>query len=170
MPQEVINCVNALGKADGQPDLLTFFDQMGCTIGDTHDPSTPIPGMHPEDTGAHPEDDMNPSDDDDGLADLKPTTTNYDFGHEDNVGITDETPNDSEVVEPGPQDDTGDLEPEVLLVLENLPDLVADNTEDRAQPQPAVEHIDPPEIAGVDDTLEDTPGPRCSTHTQVKPS
>ena len=26
MPQEVIDHVNALGKADGQPDLLTFFD------------------------------------------------------------------------------------------------------------------------------------------------
>jgi len=38
MPQEVIDRVNQLGKADNQPELLTFYDRKGRIIGDTEMP------------------------------------------------------------------------------------------------------------------------------------
>ena len=34
MPQEVIDCVNQLGKVNGQVELFTFFDHKGNPIGD----------------------------------------------------------------------------------------------------------------------------------------
>ena len=34
MPQEVIDCVNRLRALDKQPELLTFFDQLGQDVGD----------------------------------------------------------------------------------------------------------------------------------------
>jgi hypothetical protein len=42
MPKEVIDRANALGKSEGQPELLTFFDRKGNLIGDDTDvsPST----------------------------------------------------------------------------------------------------------------------------------
>jgi hypothetical protein len=35
MPQEVIKRVNELGKANGQPELLTFYDRKGRLISET---------------------------------------------------------------------------------------------------------------------------------------
>ena len=35
MPQEVIDHVNNLGEADGQPYLLTFYDRHGNPVGGT---------------------------------------------------------------------------------------------------------------------------------------
>ena len=45
MPQDMINCINQLGKADGQPKLLTFFDHKSSSVGDTK-------GSSPADTPA----------------------------------------------------------------------------------------------------------------------
>jgi hypothetical protein len=41
MPQEVIDRVNELGKANGQPELLTFYDRKGRLIGETENPGEP---------------------------------------------------------------------------------------------------------------------------------
>jgi hypothetical protein len=38
MPQEVIDRVNQLGKANGQPELLTFHDHKGHLIGKSETP------------------------------------------------------------------------------------------------------------------------------------
>jgi hypothetical protein len=38
MPQEVIDRVNELGKADKQPELLTFYDRKGRLIGESETP------------------------------------------------------------------------------------------------------------------------------------
>jgi hypothetical protein len=38
MPQEVIDRVNELGKANGHPELLTFYDRKGHLIGETENP------------------------------------------------------------------------------------------------------------------------------------
>ena len=34
MLQDVINCISQLGKADSQPELLTFYDCQGNAVGD----------------------------------------------------------------------------------------------------------------------------------------
>jgi hypothetical protein len=67
MPQEVIDRVNELGKANGQPELLTFYDHKGRLIGETENPgvSEPIDTMIPPD---------------DGLGDLNTPTVNQDYG------------------------------------------------------------------------------------------
>jgi hypothetical protein len=69
MPQEVIDCVNQLGKADRQPELLTFYDCEGHLIGNSQTPG--VPGT-PQATKTVPEDD--------GIKDLNPPTANYDYG------------------------------------------------------------------------------------------
>lgn len=38
MPDEVIDRVNTLGKSEGQPELLTFYDCRGLIIGDSQNP------------------------------------------------------------------------------------------------------------------------------------
>jgi hypothetical protein len=48
MPKEVIACVDALGKAQGQPKLLTFFNRKGQLIGDYDEYE--IPGVDPHET------------------------------------------------------------------------------------------------------------------------
>ncbi len=73
MPQEVIDRVNDLGKADSQPELLTFYDRMGRLIGDTEIPGT----QDPEIPGVQ---DPPPNINEDGLNDLNPPLVNYDFG------------------------------------------------------------------------------------------
>ena len=35
MPQDMIDCINQLGKANGQPKLLTFFNCKGSPVSDT---------------------------------------------------------------------------------------------------------------------------------------
>jgi hypothetical protein len=45
MPQEVIDRVNQLGKADGQPELLTFTDRKGNLIGDDVVPDAQTAGV-----------------------------------------------------------------------------------------------------------------------------
>ena len=50
MPDEVIKRVNQLGKADGMPELLTFYDRKGEQIGDivqTAHPGTPEEAIEP---------------------------------------------------------------------------------------------------------------------------
>ena len=36
MPMEVIACVDRIGKAQGQPSLITFQDRHGKSVGDTN--------------------------------------------------------------------------------------------------------------------------------------
>jgi hypothetical protein len=66
MPQEVIDCAGQLGRADRQPELLTF-DRKGRLISESETPG--VPGA-PEATIP----------DDDNLGDLNPPTVNYHYG------------------------------------------------------------------------------------------
>ena len=50
IPQEVIDRVNKLGEADGQPHLLTFYDRHGNPVGDTKDPNADLTNAQEEDT------------------------------------------------------------------------------------------------------------------------
>ena len=50
MPQEVIDIVNKLGEADGQPSLLTFYDRHGNPVGDTKNPNAELTDAPEEDT------------------------------------------------------------------------------------------------------------------------
>ena len=77
MPQEVIDRVNQLGKADHQPELLTFYDRKGRSIGDADAPG--VPDIV----------DTSIQEPQDGTEDLIPPTVNDDYG------IIDE-PNDAE--------------------------------------------------------------------------
>ena len=67
MPQEVIDQINELGKADGQPDLLTFYDRKGRLISESENPgvSELIDTIIPPDNG---------------LGDFKTPTVNQDYG------------------------------------------------------------------------------------------
>ena len=42
MPQEVIERVNKLVEADGQPYILTFYDRHGNPVGNTKNPNTDL--------------------------------------------------------------------------------------------------------------------------------
>jgi hypothetical protein len=66
MPQEVIDRVNELGKANEQPELLTFYDRKGRLIGETENPGV----SESIDTMITP---------DDGLGDLNNPTMNQDY-------------------------------------------------------------------------------------------
>ena len=61
MPQEIIEQVNQLGIADGQPELLTFYDRKGRLIRETETPG-PVPNIVVTTI----------PDDEDGLEDLNP--------------------------------------------------------------------------------------------------
>jgi hypothetical protein len=62
MPQEVIDHVNQLGKADAQPELLTFYDRKGRLIGESNTTGAPDPAET--------------ASDEDGTEDLNPPTFN----------------------------------------------------------------------------------------------
>jgi hypothetical protein len=67
MPQEVIDRINELGKADGQPELLTFYGRKGRLIRESE-----IPGVSElSDTIIPP---------DDRLGDFNTPTVNQDYG------------------------------------------------------------------------------------------
>ena len=67
MPKEVIDRVDQLGRSEGQPELLTFFDRRGLLIGDTA-----IPGAQT--------DIVEYDDYDDEIDGLEPPTANEHFG------------------------------------------------------------------------------------------
>ena len=50
MSKEVINRVNKLGEADGQPSLLTFYDRHGNPVGDTRNPDADLTDAPEEET------------------------------------------------------------------------------------------------------------------------
>ena len=50
MPQEVIDRVNKLGEADGQPSLLTFYDRHGNPVGDSENPNSDLTDAPEEET------------------------------------------------------------------------------------------------------------------------
>ena len=50
MPQEVIDCVNKLGEADGQPSLLTLYDRHGSPVGNTNNTNADLSGAPEEET------------------------------------------------------------------------------------------------------------------------
>jgi len=71
MPQEVIDRVDSLGKKQGQPELLTFFDRRSLIIGETESPDEPP---------------ANTNDEFDDEADgLEPPTVNEDYGMQDDI-------------------------------------------------------------------------------------
>ena len=83
MPDEVIKRVDQLGKSEGQPELLTFFDRRGLVIGETtnpdaqgHDPTTDEPDY----TNNDPKEEE--------LDGLDPPTVNDDYGLEEEVYVT----------------------------------------------------------------------------------
>jgi hypothetical protein len=67
MPQKVIDCVNQLGKADRQPELLTFYDHKRSLIGKSK-------------TSGVPDTPDNTIPEDDELGDLNPPTVGYNYG------------------------------------------------------------------------------------------
>jgi hypothetical protein len=67
MPQEVIDRVDQLGRADGQPELLTFYDRKGRLIGESE-----TPGVLDAPEATIP--------DHDDLGNLNPSTVNYHYG------------------------------------------------------------------------------------------
>ena len=50
MPQEVIDRVNKLGEAGGQPSLLTFYDRHGNPVGDTRNHNADLTDAPVEET------------------------------------------------------------------------------------------------------------------------
>ena len=50
MPQEFIDRFNNLGEADGQPYLLTFYDQHGNPVGDTQNPNAHLTAAPEQET------------------------------------------------------------------------------------------------------------------------
>ena len=50
MSQEVIDRINKLGEADGQPSLLTFYDRHGNPVGDTGNPNADLTDASEEET------------------------------------------------------------------------------------------------------------------------
>jgi hypothetical protein len=95
MPQEVIERLNQLGAADGQPELLTFYDHKGRMIGETEIPGVPdTPQVNDQE--------------DDGLGDPDPPTVNDEHGVMEQTEIDQHVPDIVEQVEDPTQ------EPEVL--------------------------------------------------------
>jgi hypothetical protein len=99
MPQEVINRVNQLGKADAQPELRTLYDRMGRLIGNTEITGLPDP--------------INFGPNNNGLTDLDPPTVNYDYG-------LDEPLNEQEAQEDFPAQDI-DPDPQLPHEQEHEP-------------------------------------------------
>ena len=50
MPQEVIDRVNKLGEADGQPYLLTFYNRHGNPVGNTNNTNADLTDAPEEET------------------------------------------------------------------------------------------------------------------------
>ena len=120
MPQEVIDRVNELGKANEQPELLTFYDRKGRLIGETENPgvSESIDNMIPPD---------------DGLGDLNTPTVNQDYG----------LPEEQDTDQPL---DPNDIDHEPKVQYDNLDDIAPlqnpqENLElDQPQPPEPIEH------------------------------
>jgi Reverse transcriptase (RNA-dependent DNA polymerase) len=105
MPQEVIDRVNELGKAQGQPELLSFFDRKGRMIGDVAE-LHPDPGVPDQDNPDEPEMlDPPPNDD---LQDLDLEPFNQDFGMDEE---DEEPPDDPQHEAPPELELQPDLEP-----------------------------------------------------------
>lgn len=143
MPQEVIDRVNELGKAEGQPELLTFFHRKGRVIGDTSEPHpnagvTTIDEDEAPDAGVepHPNDeavDAQPDHDEvldalfdaaadegatDGIPDLEPQYHNPDFGNDPEAAHEDHLPQPDAEPQQVPEQD---LMFDPSLVPDNLP-------------------------------------------------
>jgi hypothetical protein len=86
MPQEVIDRVNQLGVADGQPELLTFYDRKGRLIGESETPGVPhtLHTTIPED---------------DGLGDLEASTVNDNYDPDEQTNIDQDVPETHELVQ-----------------------------------------------------------------------
>ena len=50
MPQEVIDRVNKLGEADGQPYILTFYNRHVNPVGDSENPDSDLTDAPKEET------------------------------------------------------------------------------------------------------------------------
>jgi hypothetical protein len=106
MPQEVIDRVNELGKADGQPELLTFYDRKGLLIGESETPGV----SDSVDTTVPP---------DDGLGDFNPPTVSQDYGFDDGLdeepdidlpSAEDETVHEPEIPSENPNESLEDID------------------------------------------------------------
>ena len=153
MPQEVIDRVNQLGAADGQPELLTFFDRKGELIGDDAE----ITGV-PDDAGEEPE---------------------YRAVHDPNVatGVEMETPLVETVEE---NDDDGFEIENPSEVHENDVNLDPENDDPEDNDDGVMAPLDPEpdnaiagqpvEVETVDEEAADEiPGVRRSTRAKAKP-
>jgi hypothetical protein len=163
MPNEVIERVNALGKAEGQPSLLTFYDRRGLTIGELD-----LPNKIESDDPEYDEFD----DEADGL---EPQTTNEEFGHDNDVILEDQNTNlyfDQNVSE--------NYEPEVPNVHHGEIETDSPNQQvfDRQRPEqqnisPAsrTEHpIHPPDLAQIPQEIPgEITGARRPQRTRLQP-
>jgi hypothetical protein len=107
MPQEVIDRMSQLGKADAQPELLTFFDRKGHSIGNSE-------------TSGVPDTLETALPDDDGLDNLNPPTVNYKYGADKEQDIHPPLVKDAQqACDPAPDDliATEDPHPQVKLDL-----------------------------------------------------
>jgi hypothetical protein len=156
MPQEVITRVNQLGKADGQPELLTFYDRKGLLIGET-------PGVSDPDTF----DAANPQDDD-GYNDISPPTANQSYG------LEDEPPENQEGYQVDHENDPL-LSPDTSIEPENIsqtPDEIP--VDDTDGPPESQFDSDPDYQQPPDDIQSEVPHegatiPRRSPRTRLQP-
>ena len=140
MPQEVIDRINELGTADGQPELFTFYDHKDRLIGGSENPGVPelIDTIIPPDNG---------------LGDLNTPTINQDYGlHE-----------EQDIDVPIKQNDIAH-EPEVLY--EHLEDIVPlQNPQEHLEPD-LPQPPEPTQPAVLDQGASTPPRRSLRTHTQ----
>ena len=141
MPQEVIDRVNELGKTDGLPELLTFYDRKGRLIGESNNPgvSELIDNITPPD---------------DGIGDLNPPTVNQDYGN-----------NEEQDIDPPPLE-PNDIHHEPEVLNENLHDIVPLQTlQEHPEPDPTV----PPEPIEPEVLDQGASASRRSTRARNQP-
>jgi hypothetical protein len=173
MPKEVIDRVNQLGRAQGQPELLTFYDRKGRLIGDDAELDDPIEGVI-EDDAADAADEAAPTDD--AAPDAAPT-----------VNIQ---PNDPLIVDPNPiidpnpdPNDVPDQDPDYvpdddhsIVDADEYPNEILDPNEPPDPDIPIVETVDEDRIDPAPGVIPAPPqqgdpiAPRRSSRTTGKPS
>jgi hypothetical protein len=136
MPQQVIDRVNELGKADGLPELLTFYDRKGRLIGDSETSGV----SDSTDTTIPP---------DDGLGDLNPPTASQGYGLDDGL-------DEGQDIDPPLADTETVHEPEVPdeNPIETLDDIDSlQNPDEHPEPDPTQppEPIDPEVLGHIED-------------------
>jgi len=157
MPDSVIERINILGRADGQPTLMTFTDRLGCPVGDLEEHDTT--GVY-DDAHLHENEDVN----------FHQNIGNI-IAHEnaDELGVgndyhvlENQVENQDQIELPDP-----DPEPDEVQVIDHLerdhdPDVI--DVEDHQMDHP----MDPMENQNLDDQVVD-PIPLCRSTRNRNP-